>query len=79
VRELQTTDTGPSLSDHLSECFIKAGDSPCLRAQPISYRIDSRRASCRSGCGANRGRYDPVCTENLIRVDDALETPKLAE
>ena len=21
----------------------------------------------------------PVCTENLIRVDDALETPKLAE
>jgi hypothetical protein len=21
----------------------------------------------------------PVCTENLIRVDDALETPKLTE
>jgi hypothetical protein len=21
----------------------------------------------------------PVCTENLIRVDDALESPKLAE
>jgi hypothetical protein len=23
--------------------------------------------------------HPPVCTENLIRVDDAMESPKLAE
>jgi hypothetical protein len=24
-------------------------------------------------------RSNPVCTENLIRVDDVMESPKLAE
>ena len=23
--------------------------------------------------------FEPVCTENLIRVDDVMESPKLAE
>ncbi|WP_249793972.1 plasmid partitioning protein RepB C-terminal domain-containing protein [Bradyrhizobium cenepequi] len=29
--------------------------------------------------GLVRPRSPPVCTENLIRVDDVLESPKLAE
>jgi hypothetical protein len=29
---------------------------------------------CHSACNT-----DPVCTENLIRVDDVMESPKLAE
>jgi hypothetical protein len=38
----------------------------------------------RIGAGAELGEncvevIDPVCAENLIRVDDVMESPKLAE
>jgi hypothetical protein len=29
--------------------------------------------------GKQNGSYPPVCTENLIRVDAVMESPKLAE
>jgi hypothetical protein len=30
------------------------------------------------GLRRHRPQHGPVCTENLIRVDDAMESPKLA-
>jgi len=38
----------------------------------------NRRAFVASSTGAV-GTAIPVCTENLIRVDDVMESPKLAE
>jgi hypothetical protein len=43
-----------------------------------------KRSGRKAGCAcprlmdADAGRH-PVCTENLIRVDEAMESPKLAE
>ena len=39
------------------------------------------RTSCSTCCSGpiRRVEIGPVCTENLIRVDDVMESPKLAE
>jgi len=34
--------------------------------------------AARNGHGA-MSELSPVCTENLVRVDEAMESPKLAE
>ena len=39
--------------------------------------LDKRRAS-KTGRASTGASY-PVCTENLIRVEDVMESPKLAE
>jgi hypothetical protein len=44
---------------------------------PIDFCRDLERDTASYG---NFDRaIDPVCTENLIRVDDVMESPKLAE
>jgi len=53
-------------------------DPPLERAQPSHcFRFDGQVHGSRATPFAFTGT--PVCTENLIRVDDVMESPKLAE
>ena len=65
--------------DHVGDMALMTA----RRSIPVSIPGCSKRtaASKRSTPSRNlRRRWEyPVCTENLIRVDDALETPKLTE
>jgi predicted acyl esterase len=55
-----------------------------IQGRPAAYLIQRPRSvylKMRDGCKIAADIYlpDPVCTENLIRVDAVMESPKLAE
>ena len=47
--------------------------------EPVGMRFKERLPTRRVECDALDVAAAPVCTENLIRVDDVTESPKLAE
>ena len=74
--------------------IFRAADAFCVRRREGPYRFIQNRPATfavvlKSDTAAEKskdqlsrdfpGRSIPVCTENLIRVDDVLESPKLAE
>jgi hypothetical protein len=50
--------------------FRPISSQPCTDIRARGQRIESIFHECSD---------QPVCTENLIRVDDVMESPKLAE
>jgi hypothetical protein len=65
-RDLVYGKFGAEVAQGVADVILFADRNTCRRQNEI--RVDSRMPERR-----------PVCTENLIRVDDVVESPKLAE
>ena len=50
-----------------------------LRAPQGSFPHKSNSLAVPNAQNPGNSNNNPVCTENLIRVDDVMESPKLAE
>jgi hypothetical protein len=73
--------------------FQRHWEGPWLILDETIWSPTSARAKCISALrifvrhpkktfatiSAQSGRWSPVCTKNSIRVDDVMESPKLAE
>jgi len=60
--------SGPVGTSHLCQCTKKPRSQRSNDFLNLGFTISGRHHLA-----------DPVCTENLIRVDDVMESPKLAE
>ena len=70
----------------LAETIVAGGGSVRMRALEVVSRQDTqafidyaKEQFGRVDVMVNNAGVMPVCTENLIRVDDVMESPKLAE